>query len=289
MSLDVTTRVSAAVATMLSTRDNWAWLSPAEPSALLEQFFDAQPLLALPQGSNPATKPVAVQVDQNSAKLVNDDVIILKSLTSPTQSTILPPARYPVAGRAIYSAIDDAVYLFGGNDFPGTIAMVDVTTQQVRYLPVPEDRAPAAEVLAAAYDQPRHMFYYLNLVQRHQKKPWPAIKHAQLIAFNVADASAKVLVDVPYLKLFSSLHLSVGEDGHPILVASGARHHFAWRINPAGQKPLFEGLHVGNGEAVQSPIPGRIAPILPVSDRNAISFVNLDRGAFWPGAECKGL
>ena len=96
-------------------------------------------------------------------------------------------------------------------------------------------------------------------------------------------------MQVPYFGVVSHVGLAVGDDGYVILVAGFGNYHFAWRINPLGNQPLFAGVRFGSGAVLDAPLAGEHDPLLPVVNQGKLTFESLDRSSFYPGMPCGSM
>jgi hypothetical protein len=264
---DITDRVSPAVRDMLAQTGQWAWLLPSEPVGLLEEHRIAQQWAALPVGTNPASDLVTVGVSGGTIVRTDhriDDGLEKAQSKASSASQSMPRARLPDGGQALFSAIERAVLLIGGK-VDGTpaksIRRYDLASKEWSTVNAAAVHQPRDRVLAAALDVPRRRLFVLDIVDSDKPCGPGRAKKARLVVHRLDDATSQVLFTVPYVMRHASVHLAVGEDGHPILVASTHNHHFAWKIDAQGNNPLVRGVIWGQGAAMDAPMQGRRGPL----------------------------
>ncbi len=195
--------------------------------------------------------------------------------------------KLPDGGRAVFSALQQSVYLVGGALDGQPIASVlryNLVTSELKRVVAGAAAQPSQTVLAAVYDFARRTIYALDVASgKHNRKL------ARLVAYDLDANRSRVLLEVPYVALASRVGLAVADDGYLILVTGGNQHHMAWRINPFGAYADFAGVLNGHGVMMDAPLAGLHEPMLPVIDNGKLRFESLGRTSFHPGKLCDGI
>lgn len=225
------------------SNQKWAFAVSVESYAVLEANALENRFVMIPVGAttNPEFHLVHVSDSQLHAKLMNNF-----------------GANLPMGGKAVYSALENALFLVGGIDggSPAGLLRFDLDSETKTTLEV----VPAANVLAATYDVAGARLFFLD-----DSGPGPEKRVATLRAVDMSDGTAAELWSVPYDGGPNSIHLALTEERDLVMVSASATAYQAWSYRPGVSSLHLLGKLEGTGRVVDGPVltvDGLVLPVL---------------------------
>ncbi|GMV13972.1 MAG: hypothetical protein AMXMBFR56_21960 [Polyangiaceae bacterium] len=198
-----------------------------------------------------------------------------------TEPPSAPRARTGFA--ALYSGLEDAVYMVGGvaedGDATGTIWRYLVTERSWHLVTPYAGHQPSGSTLAAAYDQAVGALYVLDV---NPSKP----PRARLVRYDVRSGLSAELASWPYAGLHERVWLVASGDGSLLLVARKPKAFTAWRLRPTASGASFDGVLAAPGRVLGQPVMGDDAPIVAVEWKGKLSYRTLSPDLFHGHSPC---
>lgn len=279
---DLSSDVSAGVAALIGDAGQW-WLSPVEPPGRIRAATARRGVQAVgfPIDYSPTAEISPVLT--TTSGLTGGSRVGPAPLAVAASEAFAPRAR---SGHlALYSGLEDAVYMIGGRaadgDPTGTIWRYVVGARSWQIVAPHAAHQPAQQMLAAAYDQAASLLYVLDVDTEAAKTP-----RARMVRYDVRDGSSAELASWPYSGMHDRLWLVAQADGSLVLVARLPKAYTAWRLQPKANGLAFQGVHAAPGRVLGQPVLGDDGPILAVEWKGKIVYQALASAQFNGHSPC---
>ncbi len=279
---DLSADVAGGVAELIRD-ESQLWLSPVEPARRVRLAAGRRGVQAVgfPRAFTPLS-PI-------SPVLTTPTGLIGGTRTGPALALANEETEPPSAPRArtgfaaLYSGLEDAVYMVGGvaedGDATGTIWRYLVTERSWHLVTPYAGHQPSGSTLAAAYDQAVGALYVLDV---NPSKP----PRARLVRYDVRSGLSAELASWPYAGLHERVWLVASGDGSLLLVARKPKAFTAWRLRPAASGASFDGVLAAPGRVLGQPVMGDDAPIVAVEWKGKLSYRTLSPDLFHGHSPC---
>lgn len=309
--IDVTSNIHPTVGSWISN-PALAWLTHVEPDFRIRQAR-SRPLLqavVLPRDWNATSTVHAVTATENGlvpAGRTGDAVV--------SHASAPPLGAFPIGRtghRALYSALDDALYMVGGVTTQG-FATQDVWHYSIsssRWTPVKlvGNHRPSSKPISVAYNQAEHSLFVLDIdddagdvatteedgasggsAQANSGHPPKGSQpRARLVRYDLAVGASAEVATWPWAGMTDAVYLAALSDGQLALVTSHANSHHVWRLSiDATGKLTYSGVMAGPGRVLGQPAMGERELYVLIEHKGELVYEALD--SFVGGPPCQVL
>lgn len=273
--VDATAHVEPEAAKILEASEKFAYLTPAENASLLDTTGNQIQFAALPREASGFTSPAILSVVEDTLETTARPP---EATASSSTALELAAVTVPDSGRAVYSAIQNKIYVAGGSLLSapwGRVRVYDFNSDTWSELETTPGFEVGESVLAMALDVAGARLFVLDLVSSDE---------ARLSRIDLRTGEATTILGVPYEKRHERVSLGVDVDGAVVLVGSNPNYLQAWRFVVEGEDPKWLGSFEIEGPEVAQVLDDMVYRgdilAIPVSATIGYAYVDVGKAAF---------